>query len=132
VIIGQSGNIDRFASKDRDASYNATAPVEASSGPKARHRLNQRGNRQLNWAIHVAAVTQVSHDTPGRVYYDRKVAEGKTSKEAIRALKRRLSDVVHRHLVADARQHRLRRARAPSEIALDTERLRSRMGLPHS
>jgi transposase len=104
VIIGQTGSIDRFASKDHYASYNATAPVEASSGPKARHRLNQRGNRQLNWAIHVAAITQISHDTPGRVYYDRKVAEGKTSKEAIRALKRQLSDVVYRHLVADARQ----------------------------
>jgi transposase len=104
VIIGQSASIDRFASKDHYASYNATAPVEASSGPKVRHRLNQRGNRQLNWAIHVAAITQLSHDTLGRVYYDRKVAEGKTSKEAIRALKRQLSDVVYRHLVADARQ----------------------------
>ena len=104
VIIGQSGSIDRFASKDHYASYNATAPVEASSGPKVRHRLNQRGNRQLNWALHVAAITQLSHDTAGRVYYDRKVAEGKTSKEAIRALKRQLSDVVYRHLVADARQ----------------------------
>ena len=61
-------------------------------------------NRQLNWVIHVAAITQISHDTPGRVCYDRKVAEGKTSKEAIRALKRQVSDVVYRHLVADARQ----------------------------
>ena len=104
MIIGQSGNIDRFASKHHFASYNATAPVEASSGPKVRHRLNQRGNRQLNWALHVIAISQLSHDTPGREFYDRKVAEGKTSKEAIRALKRQLSDVVYRHLVADARQ----------------------------
>ena len=104
VIIGQSGNIERFKSKDHYASYNATAPVGASSGPKVRHRLNQRGNRQLNWAIHVIAITQLRHDTVGRVYYDRKVAEGKTSKEAVRALKRQLSDVVYRHLVADARQ----------------------------
>ena len=106
VIIAQSGNIDRFSSKHHYASYNATAPVEASSGPKVRHRLNQRGNRQLNWAIHVIAITQLRHDTAGRVYYDRKVAEGKTSKEAVRALKRQLSDVVYRHLVADARQQR--------------------------
>ena len=106
VIIGQSGNIDRFSSKHHYASHNATAPVEASSGPKVRHRLNQRGNRQLNWAIHVIAITQLRHDTAGRVYYDRKVAEGKTSKEAVRALKRQLSDVVYRHLVADARQQR--------------------------
>lgn len=106
MIIGETGNIDRFASKHHYASYNATAPVEASSGPKARHRLNQRGNRKLNWAIHVVAISQLSHDTAGRAYYDRKVAEGKTSKEAIRALKRRLSDVVYRHLVADANQQR--------------------------
>lgn len=106
MIIGETGSIDRFASKHHFASYNATAPVEASSGPKARHRLNQRGNRKLNWAIHVVAISQLSHDTAGRAYYDRKVAEGKTTKEAIRALKRRLSDVVYRHLVADANQQR--------------------------
>jgi transposase len=104
MIIGESGNIDRFKSKHHFASYNATAPVEASSGPKVRHRLNQRGNRKLNWALHVVAISQLGRDTLGREFYDRKVAEGKTSKEAIRALKRRLSDVVYRHLVADARQ----------------------------
>jgi transposase len=106
MIIGQSGDVDRFKSKHHFASYNATAPVEASSGSKVRHRLNQRGNRQLNWAIHVVEISQLGRDTLGRAFYDRKVAEGKTSKEAIRALKRRLSDVVYRHLVADARhQH---------------------------
>jgi len=104
MIIGESGNIGRFKSKHHFASYNATAPVEASSGPKVRHRLNQRGNRKLNWALHVVAISQLGRDTLGREFYDRKVAEGKTSKEAIRALKRRLSDVVYRHLVADARQ----------------------------
>jgi len=104
MIIGESGNIDRFKSKHHFASYNATAPVEASSGPKVRHRLNQRGNRKLNWALHVVAISQLGRDTLGRAFYDRKVAEGKTSKEAIRALKRRISDVVYRHLVADARQ----------------------------
>lgn len=61
-------------------------------------------HRQLNWAIHVVAVSQLRYDTPGRAFYDRKVAEGKTTKEAIRALKRRLSDVIYRHLVADARR----------------------------
>jgi transposase len=104
MIIGHTGNIDRFASKERYASYNATAPVEASSGNRTRHRLNQRGNRQLNWAVHVVAISQLRHDTPGRVFYDRKIAEGKSTKEAIRALKRRLSDVIYRHLVADARR----------------------------
>jgi transposase len=106
MIIGESGNIDRFKSKHHYASYNATAPVEASSGPKVRHRLNQRGNRKLNWAIRVVAISQLRHDTLGRAFYDRKIAEGKTSKEAIRALKRRLSDVIYRHLVADARPPR--------------------------
>ena len=103
MIIGQSGNIDRFATRNHYASYNATAPIEASSGPTKRHRLNPRGNRQLNWAIHVIAISQLRHDTAGRAYYDRKVAEGKTTKEAIRALKRRISDVVYRHLKADAK-----------------------------
>jgi len=105
VIIGESGNIDRFTSKHHYASYNATAPIEASSGNRTRHRLNPRGNRRLNWAIHMVAVTQIRNpDTPGRVYFDRKIKEGKTGKEALRALKRRISDVVYRHLVTDARR----------------------------
>ena len=102
MIIAQTGDVTRFPTCGHYASYNATAPIEASSGPKARHRLNPRGNRQLNWAIHTIAVTQLRYDTAGRRFYDRKVAEGKTTKEALRALKRRLSDVVYRHLVADA------------------------------
>lgn len=106
IIIGNTGNIDRFATKARFASYNGTAPVDASSGPKVRHRLNPRGNRQLNWAIHVVAISQLRHDTIGRAFYDRKIEEGKTPKEAIRALKRRLSDVIYRHLANDARRLR--------------------------
>ncbi len=104
IIIGHTGNIDRFPTKARFASYNGTAPVDASSGPKVRHRLNSRGNRQLNWAIHVVAISQLRHDTLGRAFYDRKIEAGKTPQEAIRALKRRLSDVVYRHLVNDARR----------------------------
>ena len=94
----------RFPTKARFASYNGTAPVDASSGPKVRHRLNPRGNRQLNWAIHVVAISQLRHDTIGRAYYDRQIEEGKTPKEAIRAVKRRLSDVIYRHLANDARR----------------------------
>ena len=104
MIIGHTGDIARFASAAHFASYNATAPIEASSGENKRHRLNQRGNRQLNWAIHVAAVTQLRQPCAGREYYDRKRAEGKNSKEAIRALKRQLSNVIYRSLVADARR----------------------------
>jgi transposase len=106
LIIGNTGNIDRFATRHRYASYNGTAPIKASSGDKVRHRLSPRGNRQLNWAIQVIAISQLRHDTIGRAFYDRKIDEGKTSKEAIRALKRRVSDVVYRHLVNDARQLR--------------------------
>ena len=102
-IIGHTAEVTRFPSAGHYARYNATAPLEASSGPRVRHRLNPRGNRQLNHALHVAAITQISHDTPGRVYFDRKIAEGKTRKEALRALKRRISDAVYRQLVADTR-----------------------------
>ena len=73
-----------------------------SSGPKKRHRLNPRGNRQLNHALHIAASCQIRFDTPGQAYYLRKLEEGKTKKEAIRALKRRLSDAVYRQLRMDA------------------------------
>jgi transposase len=104
IIIGRSGDIRRFPTAGHYARHNGTAPIEASSGPKARHRLNPRGDRQLNHAIHTAALTQVAHDTPGRAYYLRKQAEGKTRKEAMRALKRRISDVVYRQLLLDAKQ----------------------------
>ena len=104
VIIGYTGNIDRFATKGHFASYNATAPIEASSGKRVRHRLNPRGNRQLNWALHVIAISQLRYPGEGRDYYDRKIAEGKTSKEAIRSLKRRISDRLYRHLVDDAQR----------------------------
>ncbi len=103
IIIGHTGNIDRFPTRYRYASYNGTAPIEASSGDKVRHRLNPRGNRQLNWAIQVIAISQLRHDTIGRAFYDRKLDEGKSSKEALRALKRRISDTVYRHLVHDTK-----------------------------
>ncbi len=100
-LIGYSGDVRRFPSAGHYARYNGTAPIEASSGPRVRHRLNPRGNRQLNHALHIAAVTQVRNDTPGRAYYLRKQAEGKTRKEALRVLKRRISDAVYRELLAD-------------------------------
>ena len=104
TIIGYTGDISRFPTKAHFATYNATAPLEASSGGKVRHRLNLRGNRHLNFAIHIAAVTQIRSGGEGRVFYDRKIAEGKTNKEATRALKRRISDRVYRHLIADNRR----------------------------
>jgi transposase len=101
LILGHVGDPARFRTRDQFASYNGTAPIEASSGPKVRHRLNPRGNRSLNHAIHMIAVTQIRNDTPGPAYYLRRQAEGKTRKEAIRALKRRVSDAVWRQLQVD-------------------------------
>jgi len=104
TLIGHTGEITRFATADKFAAYNGTAPMEWSSGNPKRptHRLSRRGNRTMNHALHIAAVTQLRHaHSPGRVFYDRKRAEGQTSKNAIRALKRRISNVVYRHLVAD-------------------------------
>ena len=101
TIIGHTKDVTRFPTRGHYASYNATAPIEASSGGNTRHRLNLRGNRILNHAIHIAAITQLRHDTNGRAYFDKKIAEGKTPKEAIRALKRRISDAVYRRLIAD-------------------------------
>jgi transposase len=105
IVIGCVVDASRFASRDHFASYNGTAPIEVSSGNRKIHRLSRRGNRRLNHAIHMAAVTQIRHrHSDGRAYYDRKLAEGKTSKEALRSLKRRVSDAIFGRLQADARQ----------------------------
>jgi transposase len=103
MLIGNSGSMTRFANRDRYAAYNGTAPAEFSSGGRTVHRVSRRGNRTLNHALHLAAMIQLrQRHSEGRAYYERRVAEGKTGKEAVRALKRQLSNVVYRHLVADA------------------------------
>jgi transposase len=105
MLIGFSGDPTRFATASRYAAYTGTAPVEFSSGGRITHRLSRRGNRRLNHALHCAAITQIRQPhSSGRRYYERKLAEGKTRREAIRALKRRLSDIVWRHLIADAQR----------------------------
>jgi transposase len=107
TLIGHAGDPFRFANEDKFAAYNGTAPVEWSSGnPKTpTHRLSRRGNRTMNHALHIAAITQLRFaHSPGRGFYERKRAEGHTTKTAIRALKRRISDIVYRHLIADARR----------------------------
>ncbi len=103
-MIGDAGAVTRFPSRDHFAAWNGTAPVEVSSGGKKIYRLSRRGNRRVNYAIHIAAVTQIRYKhSPGRAYYDKKIAEGKTPKEALRALKRRISDAIYARLVADVR-----------------------------
>ena len=101
--LADVGDVARFADRNRFASWTGTAPLDASSGEQIRHRLSRAGNRRMNHVLHVAAVVQVRHDTEGRAYYRRKIAAGKTPMEALRCLKRRLSDIVYRQLVADAR-----------------------------
>jgi transposase len=100
--LADVGDVARFTDRNRFASWTGTAPLDASSGEQIRHRLSRAGNRRMNHVLHVAAIVQLRNDTEGRAYYRRKLAAGKTPLEALRCLKRRLSDVVYRQLVADA------------------------------
>jgi transposase len=101
-VLADVGDIARFADRNRFASWNGTAPLDASSGENNRHRLSRAGNRRVNHMIHIAAVTQLRLPTDGQVCYRRKRAEGKKPLEALRCLKRRISDAIYRQLVADA------------------------------
>jgi transposase len=102
-LLADVGDIHRFANRDRFASWNGTAPLDASSGDQQRHRLSRAGNRRINRTLHIMAVVQLRNPTAGRAYFDRKKAAGKTSMEAMRALKRSLSNVVYARLLADQR-----------------------------
>ena len=96
TVLGYVRDARRFPTRDRFASYNGTAPIEVSSGDRVIHRLSRRGNRHLNHAIHMAAVTQISRPgSEGRAYYQRKIADGMGRKAALRALKRTISDTLH-------------------------------------
>jgi transposase len=101
-IIGEVGDIRRIASKARFARLNGTAPIPASSGQTQRHRLNKGGNRRLNHTLHMMALTQARHDPLARAYLERRRAEGRTHRDAVRALKRHLSDAVYQQLRRDA------------------------------
>ena len=102
--IGFTGDISRLANRDAYAAYNGgTAPVERSSGGRVVHHVSQRGNRRLDHALHLAAICQIRQPScDGRVYLERKLAEGKTKKDAIRSLERHISNAVYRQLVIDA------------------------------
>ena len=104
LILGEVGDVRRFKSKHHFASYTGTAPIDVSSGDHDRHRLNRGGNRRLNYALHVAALVQIRYSSAGQEYYLRKRAEGKKPLEAMRCLKRRLSDVVFRALQEDLQE----------------------------
>ena len=106
-VLADVGDVARFADRNRFASWTGTAPLDASSGEHNRHRLSRAGNRRMNHMIHIAAISQLRLDTDGRAYYRRKRAEGKKPLEAIRCLKRRISDAIYRQLVADAQREAL-------------------------
>ena len=126
AVIGDVRDISRFPGRDCFAAYNGTAPVEVSSGSRVIYRLSLRGNRRLNHAIHMAAVTQIRYrHTKGRAYYDKKIAEGKTPKEALRALKRQVSDAIYQRLKADARRGRTAGPGRPTGERLCRQRGRS-------
>jgi len=101
-ILADVGDIARFPDRNHFASWTGTAPIDASSGQHIRHRLSRAGNRRLNHVLYIAGIVQLRNDTAGRAYYRRKLAAGKTSMEAMRCLRRRLSDAVYRQLIADA------------------------------
>ena len=100
-IVAETADVRRFTSKDAFARHNGTAPLPVWSGNRERHRLARTGNRQLNAAIHRIAITQMRCHPDAKAYIERRLANGNTKTEALRALKRRLSDVVYRHLLAD-------------------------------
>jgi transposase len=101
-VVAEVADVRRFRSKDAFARHNGTAPLPVWSGNRVRHRLSRTGNRQLNAAIHRIAVTQKRCHDAAKAYLERRTANGNTRTEALRALKRKLSDVVYRALVADA------------------------------
>ena len=116
TITGDIAGVSRFPGRDHFASCNGTAPAGVSSGNRKVHRLSLRGNRRINHAIHMAAITQIRHrHSDGRGYYEKKLAEGKTHKEALRSLKRRISDAIFACLLADARRAGQRPARTARE-----------------
>ena len=104
-LLVEVGDITRFPDRNHFASWTGTAPIDASSGDHVRHRLSRGGNRQINKTLHIMATVQLRNQTPGRGYYDRKKASGKSSMEAMRCLKRRLSDTVYRTMLDDIAVH---------------------------
>ncbi len=104
-LLVEVADITRFPSRDHFASWNGTAPIDASSGDHVRHRLSRAGNRQINRVLHIMATVQLRNPTEGRAYYDRRKADGKTSMESMRALKRRLSNIVYKTMLDDAITH---------------------------
>lgn len=101
-IVAETGDVTKIRSQSAFAMLTGTAPLQASSGATSRHRLNRRGNRQLNHALHYMALVQYRSHPAAYAYIERKRAEGKSFKEAMRCLKRHLAKIVYRRMMADA------------------------------
>lgn len=100
-ILGETAGVDRFRSKDAYARHNGTAPLPVWSSNKPHHRLSRTGNRQLNAALHRMAMTQAHWNPAAKELMARRKAGGDSGLEALRVLKRRLSDVVYAAMQAD-------------------------------
>jgi transposase len=111
-LLVEVGDITRFPDRNHFASWTGTAPIDASSGDHVRHRHSRGGNRQINKTLHIMATVQLRTPTKGRAYYDKKKAGGKSPNEAIRSLKRRLSDLVYKTMLADLAKHAAQHAAA--------------------
>ncbi len=114
-MIAEVASVERFSSDAKLAKLAGVAPLDASSGKQQRHRLNRKGNRQLNLALHRIAITQGRDYPPAKQYLARRQAEGKTPKEALRALKRHLARRVFRILTLIAK-----RLKNPNRIEIST------------
>jgi transposase len=117
--IGETGGAQRFATAARYARITGTAPVPASSGNRTRYRLDRGGNRQLNAVLHRIAITQIRWHPPARDYFQRKLTEGKTRKEALRCLKRQIATTLWRLLQPDP-HNTSSRHRRPTTIHCNT------------
>jgi transposase len=114
-LLVEVGDITRFPTKAHFASWNGTAPIDASSGDQVRHRLSRKGNRQINRVLHTMARVQLRNPSLGRDYYERKKADGKAPMEAMRCVKRRLSDIVYQQMLNDTVRTRTGPGRATGQ-----------------
>jgi transposase len=112
-LVGEAAGVGRFRSRAAFARHNGSAPLPVWSGNTVRHRLSRTGNRQLNLALHRIAITQLQREGPGRTYLEHRRAMGDTKPEAIRALRRRISDEVFRRM----RHDEAARAAGPTGLA---------------
>jgi transposase len=116
-LLADVADIHRFASRDRFASWNGTAPLDASSGSQVRHRLSRAGNKRINRVLRIMAVVQLRNQTRGRAYFDERRAGGMPPMMAMRALKRRLSNVVFGCMLADQKRREASPAGLPGTPA---------------